>query len=289
VTITFDSVDGTSWGFEGEQRVYATQGSLQALYEPQMDLVLDQRVGTDGAVKATSRQPPRRIMLSMFIDGAGDPLPVWASLLSSFAAGGIFRHRRLDGTTRVMRQVTLESTQTTSALGHTAHRGEVDIATVTLQALDPWWYGSPQSSSLLFGASSTPWNAPVSWSPALPWSGGATSTIDVVGDAGATPYVDIVGPVSDMSVAITSTTTTRRVGWRSQYPLAAGQRLTVDHRWSSRGPRLAQSVAVNWALLTPSSRLFVLPKGRSNLVAGLVGSTSSTQATIYWEPRWFTP
>jgi hypothetical protein len=286
--IEFQSYDGTIWPLEGPG-IYATQGSLQGLFEPSFEYTIDQRVGADGAVVASSRLGVRRVVLSVYFDDyelvtqlAENPQTLWGRMVASFRAGGVFRFTRADGSSRVLRRIILEAPTTSSFLR--LDTGEVHVQNLPLVALDPWWYGSAQSIPLVIAGDSIPWSPALPWSPSLPWNGGATVTINVFGSAPAFPVIDVYGPSTDIVVGVVGGTS-----WRSLRVLAAGERLTVDHRPGSRGPTLQGSPFPNWSLLTEASRTWTLPVGSQIISVIIQGDTSVTSATLTWEPRWLTP
>lgn len=290
VTLTWTPASSpTVWLLDGSMGVRIGRG-VEGLERPVASLELSDRVGADGAVLLRERSPARRFVLPLLID---ETRVAFEAVVAAFRAGTLTadrggitgpRPRQLRG---VIYEAGLEGEWSVAAggvAGQTARR-----VVVSMLATDPWWYGPGRAESLGFGAASTPWNPPEPWNAALPWNGGGSVSIDVEGDAPASPYFDVYGPVSDVTVSISAPSLVRRYGWRSQYALAAGQRLTVDHRPGSRGPRLEGAASVNWALLTAASRLFTLPVGSSSIVAGIVGSSGATEAVMYWEPRWLTP
>jgi hypothetical protein len=254
------------------------------MYAPPIDLVMAQRVGSDGAVLTSTRQPPRPIDLHILVEGVGTVLAAWSTLLRAFNAGGYFRHTGTTGV-RVLRDVRLESASA-SGFGYNIDAAGADVATVSLLALDPWWYGEAVVVPLQITGDSIPWNSANDWSAALPWNGGATVSVVVTGDTPASPMIDVYGPATEVSVGLSAGT-----AWQTApaTTLTAGRRLTVDHRPGNRGPKLSGEANIRWTVLTEASRLFDMPQGTNTVVFNVSGDTSSTTATITYEPRWLTP
>lgn len=284
MTLSFWSVDGTAWPLDGSTHVTALQ-DIGGFYTPSVDLTVDARVGADGGVLVSSRQPPRPIDLPVMVSTTRPAVrSVWSAFLSSVAAGGTLVNAG-DTSTRQLRQISLQSV-TSGLLGYNLEHVDDEVFTLSLLALDPWWYSEAVVVPLAVAGDSIPWNSANDWSSPLPWNGGSSMSLTVAGSATAFPVFDIYGPATEVSVGISSGT-----GWATQagQTLAAGQRLTVDHRPGRRGPKLAGATTINWALLSEDSRLFAMPPGNHTLVMNVAGDTSATRATMTYEPRWFTP
>lgn len=152
---------------------------------------------------------------------------------------------------------------------------------VSLLALDPWWYG-PANSQALSVATPTAFDAAVGFDAVLPFDGGASAGVSIVGDGESFPVITVTGPVTTLTVG------SGGLLWSVANPLLSTDVLVVDHRPGSRGPRL-NGGAVDWSLLSEASRLWSLAKGVASVISGTTGSTGATSITMIWEPRYLTP
>lgn len=152
---------------------------------------------------------------------------------------------------------------------------------VSLLALDPWWYG-PATSQVLSTASPTTFDAAVSFDSVLPFDGGGSTAVPILGDTEIYPVFSVTGPATTLVVS------SGGFGWAIASPLGGGDTLVVDHRPSSRGPR-KNGGAVDWSLLTQSSRLFPVAQGTTAVITGATGTTGATVLVMSYDPRYLTP
>lgn len=152
---------------------------------------------------------------------------------------------------------------------------------VSLLALDPWWYG-PGNSVTVTVTAVTAFDAVVGFDLFIPFDGGSTAGVAVVGDTDAYPVVTVTGPAATLTVG------TGGLFWSIQDPLLAGDVLVVDHRPGSRGP-VKNGGLVDWSLLSEASRLWTLPAGTDSVITGSTGTSGATSVVIAFEPRYLTP
>jgi hypothetical protein len=302
VSLTWRSASGATWVLDGSQGV-KTVNEDEGIFTIPTDLVIDQRVG-DGGALVSARRSPRRVLLSMMFDDAGEGngalLVLWRSFFRALAAGGELDYDGPSGT-RTLRSVVLEGPDR-SLTGHDIQFNGVDVFTVTLVALDPWWYGSltsldgsHASAGQAFG-DPTAWNAAIPWNESIPWNGGASATI--VNDGDVASWCTVVvhnGTATGASVAFSIN---GMGGWESAAMPPAPTFLSVSGEPGRRGPHLGSHGLISgsdgpirWNLLTEQSQLFDLPRGESSIVFGLANPAGddSESWNVFWRPRYLTP
>ena len=273
---------GTTLALDGSDGIQVLRG-VRGFDGPPIANTIDQRIG-DGAIRVNQRRPHRVVQLPLWVDettiGVGEVIALFQS--GSFVAGS----------GRELRQVVYEDgfegqwTVDTGGVNGLTHRK----FTLTLVALDPWWYGTETSATGTFG-SSTAWNAAIAWSASTPWDGGSATTISNAGDVATPCDVVIIGAATTAAMSINGAG-----GWTTDYTLASAAYLSVSSEPGVQGPHLGPhghyagtDEPVDWALLTETSQLFDVPAGSSSLVFGVTGSDGSTGWRVFWSPRYFSP
>jgi hypothetical protein len=292
MSLTWRSDNGTTFPLDGSEGVLAVDED-EGIFTLAASLTIDQRVG-DGGVLVNRRYGPRRVVLSFLLEPTGETLlALWSRFFAGLAAGGELDYDGPNGI-RTLRDVVLEAPDRSLA-GHDLQHAPVDAFSVSLLALDPWWYGPEETLAGGF-ADPTPWNAALPWDSALPWNGGSSQSITNGGDV-ATPVLVVVHPGTG-STATISMSVDGVGGWETA-TIPADTYLTVSGETGRRGPHLGahgrvggiSDGPIRWNLLTEGSQLFDLPAGTSSLVMGLsnpAGDDSETWS-VYWSPRYFTP
>lgn len=288
MTLTFISNNGSTWPLDGSSGVTALDG-LAGLYTIPEDLIIDQRVASDGGVLASQRKSPRPIDIPLLLSGSSEVLTLWGQLVRAFAAGGTLEHDGPNGVRQLRRIVLQSSTQ--SLTGHDISHSQDEVFVVSLLALDPWWYGPVELVTISLDEQPTPFNdATVGFSAPIPFNGGTSTSVNVAGDAPAFPVFAVAGGFTDVTVTVEG------LSWRWERPMASGEVGQVDTRPGSQGPRMGSSIvpghplqAVDWSLLAEASRLVTLPVGTVPVVVGATSPDSSAELVISWEPRWLTP
>lgn len=296
MSLTFVSNNGTTWPFDGSTGVTMTAGD-EGIFDIPVDLAIDQRVGADGGTLVQARRAPRTVVLNLMIENASSVLPTWGSLMRAFAAGGSLVHTGVNGTRR-LRQVNL-SVPGRGRTGYDLNYRPVDVFSVVLVALDPWWYGDAESTSRInLAVNPTQFDdATVLFDDALtPFNGGTSITLLVEGDAPASPWIVIdayyyTGNQSVDSVVVGNGT----VDWEMIRPLV-GRVFEVNTFPGLRGPHLGSMFTphdpvnpVDWSWLSERSRLFDLPVGSTVVTFGAVNPSANVTIRFGWESRWLTP
>lgn len=289
MTLSFVPSDGSpTWVFDGTNGRYVLEDT-EGFFEAPVDLVIDQFTNSDGGALVSERRSPRPLLFRVGL--FGDVPDEWGSLLSKLAAGGTFRYDN-GSEIRELRGITLE-TPDRSESGHDLYDQEdgIDAFTVSLLALDPWWYGPTQTIVVDLDAITS-----LSFSPAQPYNaafgynGVTPQTHTIAGHGPASPRYEFRGGLSSLAVRLGD------LGWTWQEALAGiGDAGTVDTRRGSRGPKLGAPTysndhgSLNWRHLTEDSRLFDLPAGDQDILIVAPDTTATAELTIFYEPRWLTP
>ncbi len=288
MSLTFVSGDGSVWPFDGSTGVRTALG-VEGIFTIPTDLVIEQRVGSDGAVLLNQRRSPRRVALDLYLEPiTGTLLSLWSSLFAAFArGGGKLIYVGPNGSCE-LREIALEGPDR-SMTGQDIQFRNDDVFSVSLLALDPWWYGAAVTETIVLG-DPTAWDAPIGWNSG-PWNGGSGATITVAGDAPATPLWTIKGAMTELIAG------NGVQSWTWTEDLATGSYGTVDHRPGTRSPRLgsdlngvAESGFGLWHLLSNDSVLeWGLAPGANELILSAAGKDGSSSLSVWYEPKWLTP
>lgn len=293
MSLTFRSNNGTVWPLDGTTGVRHT-GQDDGIFNAPKDLVVQQRVTSDGGVLANARRSPRSVTIEVMLEEQPGVtlLKLWGNLNAALDAGGTLEYNGPNGV-RTLKNVVLEASGR-SMTGYDLKTRTVDVFPLSLLALDPWWYGPPQSTpSTLINAALTDFDAAVGFDAATPFDGGGSLVIVVDGHAPASPRFLLSGTITGPAPHFTATNGTNT--WQLIAPLAV-QAFELDTRPGSRGPHYGSSLLVNfpaqeidWSLLSESSRLFDLPVGTTTVTFLSNGAAGFTGFLISWETRWLTP
>jgi hypothetical protein len=218
----------------------------------------------------------RSIALGLYLEHATRVETVTAALAKTIQGPGQLRWAD-EVNTRTLRQVIYEAGIDGSGDRNLLQRSLV----VSLIALDPYWHGPDQSSTLSVAAP-TASNAAISSNSAIPSDGGGSVASLVLGDVETYPVFSIQGPATTLVVG------SGGLSWAIASPLGISDMLIVDHRPESRGPRL-NGGPVNWALLIPAARLFPLQQGLTTIITGATGTGASTALIMSYDGRYLTP
>lgn len=245
---------------------------------PSPTLTVEDFVAFDGSALVSARRAARGIVLPLEVTHPTRVMTRLASLARMVAAGGSLRWD--DGVNvRTLTGLVYEGGLT----GDGDPTQDALTVTLSLVAMDPWWYGDEVTESLTVTAT-TGFSAAVSFgSASVPFNGGGVDVLSVPGDTEAFPVVTVVGPFDELTVGIAG-----GLDWSLASPLAAGYTLVMDSRPGRAGPRL-NGGAVDWSLLTPTSRRWLLPVGSASVVVGAVGSSGGSSVELTYEPRYLTP
>lgn len=274
-TMTWTDVDGNATVLDGSAGIILRDEPI-GLEAPNPSDTIDALVAFDGGVLTNRRRPVRSIALGLFLEHATRVETVVAQLAVMLQGPGTLRWAD-DVNTRTLRQVIYEGGLDGSGVVTPFERSMV----VSLIALDPWWYGTAVSQILSTGAV-TAFDAAIAFSSVTPFDGGGSMAVTVTGDAEAYPVFTITGPATTLTVG------SGGFAWQIASALGASDTLVVDHRPTSRGPRM-NGGAVDWSLLTESSRLWPLAQGLTAIITGATGTTGATRVLMAWEPRYLTP
>ena len=287
--VTWIAADGTELPFTPAHNITQLRGSL-GLDAPPVQLSLAPRFALPGSSLTNSRNPHRPVVLPLFLEGdpVEDRLHLLASKLmqglgqlrySTFGAGGaLVRNRTLR---RVMYETGLEGDMSSDVAEQHVWRKR----TLSLLALDPWWYGDDRTVVLRFGDDVTYDSSAVGYDdPTIGYDGSSTTALPIAGDAEAFPVVEITGPFSaGLRLQVDGQ---RRITVVNA--LGAGDVLTIDSRLETRGPRL-NTGEVEWRLITPEVSPFTLPVGRQSITVAGTGFDSSSSIVLTWSERHLLP
>jgi hypothetical protein len=293
--LSFVSDNGTTFPLDGSDGIQVVD-LVDGLATIPQDLIIDARVG-DGGTLVSSRLGARRLALSVMLD---DPvhltrLSQWSTLQRALFAGGSLVFDGSSGQ-RTLYQVTLES----SVRSMIGPDDIDDVFTLTVVALDPWWYGPEESLGGSTGTcgqafgTPTAWDAASAWDAGIPWDGGAGTAVDNTGDTAA--WCEVVvhpGTAAAVSVAMSID----GIGGWTSVALPMSRCLTVNGEPGDRGPRTGSArfgqgeAPILWSLLTETSQLFELPVGTSSIITGLSSPAGdgSESWNVFWSPRYLTP
>lgn len=246
-----------------------------------VDNVWEPRVSFDGSALTLSRTPVRSVVLPLLIQGDA-PQAILRSLVRSFRSGQGQIRATIGTTVRTLREVSFESA--TDVRDGSNAVGSWRKIVVSLVAGDPWWYGVTSSKFLELGTS-TAFDAAIGFDDAAtPFDGGGTTLVTVNGDTSAFPYIVVDGPFDSLTVV----NSTAGVSLVLADALASGERLYIDGRPGSRGPRMDGGLT-DWSLLASASRLFSLERGSNVLAVSSSGSDGDSSVEVRWTDRHDTP
>lgn len=286
MSLTWVSNDGTTWPFDGSIGVTVV-GDVEGVFTIPTDLVIDQRVGFDGGLVVNSRYAPRRVTLELLLVDTFEVLSLWRGLLRALAAGGNLQYEGPYGR-KQLRSCRLEGPDR-SMTGQDLQFRIDDVIPVSLVALDPRWTDSELTTVVLPISVSTAYDAPIAYDAVIPYTGGSSRVVTVVGDAEAYPDFYIRGPFTTLTVSL------GEASFQLANALADGVEMTVTADTATetvnggRGPKLASDSRVDWSLLTEGSLLPGLPVGSSSIVVGGTGTGINSACWVFWVSRWLTP
>ena len=275
-TMTWTAANGEETVLDGSTGITLLHGSL-GLEAPNPANIIDEYTGFDGGALVHRRNPVRLIGLGLYLNHPTRIETRVAELAALIRGPGQLTWAD-DTFTRTLRQVIYETGIDGSGITTPTER----VLSVSLVALDPWWYGPTESRDLVVGVEHTAFSAAIGFSSLLPFNGGGTESVPITGDADAYPVFTITGPATTLVVG------SGGASWEIAAALPAGETLVVDHRPTSRGPRLNGGPA-DWANITEASRLFTMSAGLTTIISGSTGTTGATVVNVSWEPRYLTP
>lgn len=274
-SMVWTDVDGLATVLDGSTGILLQNDPL-GLGAPNPSNTIDDYVAFDGGVLVNRRRSVRQIALKLAVEHATRVETVEGALAQMLQGPGTLTWTD-DVNTRTLRDVIYDTGIDGSGIGNLLERSLV----VSLLALDPWWYGPPQSASLSVVAA-TAFDAAIPFDSVTPFDGGGSTAVTVVGDVSAWPVFTVIGPVSTLTVGSGGAT------WQISSPLTSSDTLVVDHRPGSRGPS-KNGGNVDWSLLTESSRLFPLAKGLTAVISGATGTSAATALVMAYSGRFLTP
>lgn len=282
MTLEWYGDDGYSAVFDGSTGV-AVGNDVQGVDAPPVDLFMSSLVTSDGAVLVKQRKPVRRVLLPLlFIETlSGGARSEMHALLRSMVTGGTLRYSGAN--IRDLLSVRYESGAEQGSTGRDAGSFNEEVYTISILALDPWWYGQSSVDLLSFAAAVSFDNAGTVFDAVIGFDGSDANPVTVGGDAAASPITTIVGPFTTLQVGIAGGQT-----FQLAAALAAGDTIVVDSSPGNRGPR-RNGGAIDWSLLTAASRLWELPVGNSVLNAAATGDDAFSLVEVAWRERWLTP
>lgn len=274
-SMTWIDVDGVATVLDGSSGILL-QANPVGLEAPNPTNTIDEYAVFDGGVLANRRRPVRSIALGLYLEHDTRIETVLGEAAAMLQGPGQLQWAD-DAHTRTLKQVIYEAGLDGS--GETTLLEATRV--VSLLALDPWWIGQAASVTLTVGAV-TAFDAALAFDSVTAFDGGGTAAVPVEGDAATWPVFTITGPATTLVVG------SGGFAWQLSSPLAAGDTLVIDHRPSSRGPRL-NDAPVDWSLITESSRLWPLDHGLTAIVTGATGTTAATLIVMAYDSRWLTP
>lgn len=274
-TLTWTDAAGTATVFDGSDGISMLVNPV-GLEAPNPTNTIDPLVAFNGGVLVNRSRPVRSIALALYVEHATRVETAVAELASMLQGPGTLVYAD-DVQSRTLRQVIYETGIDGSGPGNLLARSLV----VSLLALDPWWYG-PAVSQLLPTVAVTGFDAAIAFDSVTPFDGGGSVAVAVTGDVEAYPVFTVAGPATTLTVG------SGGFAWQISSTLTSSDTLVVDHRPSSRGPR-KNGGAVDWSLLTETSRLWPLAQGLTPVITGATGTTGATSVVMSWEPKYLTP
>lgn len=274
--MTWTDANGVDTVLDGSAGILLESNPV-GLGAPNPANTIDDYVAFDGGVLVNRRRTVRQVALKLFIEHATRVETVEAELAQMLQGPGTLTWAD-DVHTRSLRNVIYEAGIDGSGIGNLLERSLV----VAMLALDPWWYGPPQSASLSVEAA-TGFDAAIPFDSVTPFDGGGSTAVTVLGDVEAWPVFTVTGPVTTLTVG------SGGAAWQISSPLTSSDTLVVDHRPASRGPSKNDG-PVDWSLLSEASRLFPLEQGLTAVISGATGATPGvTELIMAYDGRYLTP
>lgn len=278
-TLTWIDTNGTSHVLDATTGFRFLTGGL-GLDVPPNELNTAAYLSSDGSVLVKRRRGHRRVALPMYINTGGPVSTAVGQAAAFFQGPGTLRYTGIN--TRDLTNVIYEAGMEGDWSDQVAVNETWRKLVVSLLALDPWWYGASTSSALTFAAA-VAFDAAITFNNAIGFDGSDANPVNIAGDTTAYPITTIVGPFTTLQVGIAGGQT-----FQLSAALAAGSTIIVDTNPGNRGPRL-NAGAIDWSLLTPTSRLWELAVGSNVLNAAATGTTGASMVEVAWRERWLTP
>ena len=263
---------------------YTILAGVQGLDSPPVELFTEARTEGDGSVLVKRRTGVRYVAVPMYVNTGSHIRDAVSFLSDVFRGPGQLRVSDDGVNYRTLRDVYYE----TGLAGDESRGVSMPSAwrkvVVSLQALDPWWYGNAEGQVMSLGGVSGFSASGIDFDdPDVPFDGGSSTTFQVGGHEAAYPVWTLSGPFTTCIVLVNGS---------QQFQLAAavadGDYVTVDTRPGSYGPSL-NGGAVDWSILTAASRLPVLAPGSVSVTVSSSGTDAGSTVIAEYEPRWLTP
>jgi len=286
----------------GAQAVYLTTGEgisengivvqpgLRGFDAPSFQYSYTETPGLDGAHLNKVRIPSREIFIPVYIQGSdrGDFLTKKRNFLKAINPVGSFNAGRLyviEGDS---------STRTIDLYYQDGAEGDYGVAAggfhwqkygLRFLAMDPYFYGSTTETRTFRGDSGdlTPFfSSPffgLHLNKTLSFNGSVT--LDIVGDVDTWPIWKITGPVE----SATFTNHSVNQEFTFTYSLLAGDSITIDTRPGIK--TVTHSDGDNlWSALDPNPQFWPVAPYANEIEIGVTGSTSATEISIEYTPRY---
>ncbi len=263
---------------------YTILAGVQGLDSPPVELFAEARTEGDGSVLVKRRTGVRYVAVPMYVNTGGHIRDAVSFLSDVFRGPGQLRVSDDGVNYRTLRDVYYE----TGLQGDESRGVSMPSAwrkvVVSLQALDPWWYGNAEGQVMSFGgvsgfsASGTDFDDPLTQ-----FNGGDATVFQVGGHDAAYPVWTLSGPFTTCVVEVSGSQQ-----FELTNALPDGDYVTVDTRPGSYGPSL-NGGAVDWSILTAASRLPVLEPGSVSVTVLVTGTDAGSAIVAEYEPRWLTP
>lgn len=279
-TLTWIDADGAATVLDASTGFRFLTGGV-GLDVPPTELNTAPYLSSDGSVLVKRRRGHRRVALPLYLNTGGSVSTAVGQAAAFFQGPGTLRYTGVN--TRDLTNVIYEAGMEGDWSDQVAVNETWRKLVVSLVALDPWWYGDSQSTSLVFAAAVTFSNAGTTFDAAIGFDGSDANPVTIDGDTSVWPTITITGPFSTLLVGFAGGQT-----FTLAAALSAGSTIVVDSAPGNRGPRL-NAGPIDWSLLTAASRLWELPVGSSVLNAAATGTTGASAVEVGWRERWLTP
>lgn len=262
---------------------FTVLAGVTGLDAPPVELFTEARTEGDGSLLVKRRTGIRYVSIPLYVNTGSSSRTAVSLLADVFRGPGTLRVSDNGTTYRNLRNVYYETGLEGDESRDMSRPHAWRKAVVSLQALDPWWYGAAVGQNMTLGDVSGFSASGIDFDDAdMPFDGGNTTTIDVEGHADAYPIWTLSGPFT------TCTVTAGGVTFELAAALADASTVTIDTRPGSRGPSL-DGGAVDWSLLTAASRLPTFTPGTVSIDVTAAGTDAGSTVTAEYEPRWLTP